>query len=90
MFSSVILLHTIVDQLYGKIKVPAQRPNLRKPSRDRFPAWRAGTTTLFDVPACQAKWAGGIDSWAPLTFTKSGSGPYRTHTVLHNEQFFYN
>jgi hypothetical protein len=28
-----------------------------------FPAWRAGTTTLFDVPAHRATQAGGIDSW---------------------------
>jgi hypothetical protein len=30
--------------------------------RNRFPAWWTGTTNLFDVPACQAIWAGGIDS----------------------------
>jgi hypothetical protein len=33
-----------------------------KEPRNRFPAWRAGTTTLFDVPAHQATWGGGIDS----------------------------
>ncbi len=33
---------------------------LVKEPRNRFPAWRAGTTTLFDVPARQA--TGGIDS----------------------------
>jgi hypothetical protein len=45
--------------------------------RNRFPAWRACTTTLFDVPARQATEAGGIDSWAPEMFemfTNSGSG----------------
>jgi hypothetical protein len=41
-----------------------------KEPRNRFPAWRAGMSTLFDVPARQA---GGIDSWAPETFTNSGS-----------------
>jgi hypothetical protein len=35
---------------------------LVKEPRNRFPAWRAGTTTLFDVPARQATQAGGIDS----------------------------
>ena len=34
-------------------------------SRNRFPAWRAGNTTLFDVPACQATQSGGIDSYTP-------------------------
>ncbi len=27
-----------------------------KESRNRFPAWRAGTTALFVVPARQAAW----------------------------------
>ncbi len=30
--------------------------------RNRFQAWRAGTTTLFVVQARQASWVGGIDS----------------------------
>ncbi len=34
---------------------------LKKP-RNLFPAWRAGTTTLFVVPARQATQAGWIDS----------------------------
>ncbi len=42
-----------------------------------MPAWRTGTTTLFDVPARQTTKAGVIDSLerflAPLTFTNSGS-----------------
>jgi hypothetical protein len=33
-----------------------------KKPKNRFPAWRAGTTTLFVVPARQATWAGEIDS----------------------------
>ncbi len=33
-----------------------------KEPRNRFPAWRVGTTTLFDVPARQATKAGAIDS----------------------------
>jgi hypothetical protein len=41
--------------------------------RNRFPGWRAGTTTLFFVPARHATKAGGIDSWATLTFTNTGS-----------------
>ncbi len=32
-----------------------------KEARNRFPAWHAGTTTLFDVPARQATEAGEID-----------------------------
>jgi hypothetical protein len=31
-------------------------------SKNRFPAWRAGTTTLFDVPVRQATKAGRIHS----------------------------
>jgi hypothetical protein len=31
-------------------------------TKNRFPAWRAGTTTLFFVPACQATKASGIGS----------------------------
>ncbi len=31
-----------------------------KEPRNRFPAWRACTTTLFVVPARQATWVGGI------------------------------
>ncbi len=34
---------------------------LKEPSY-QFPAWRTGTTTLFDVPARQATLAGEIDS----------------------------
>jgi hypothetical protein len=30
--------------------------------RNRFPDWRASTTTLFIVPACQPTQAGGIDT----------------------------
>jgi hypothetical protein len=44
------------------------RAHIYKPfqePRNRFPAWWAGKTTLFDVPARQATQAGGIDSWAP-------------------------
>ena len=36
-----------------------------KEPRNRFPAWQAGTTTLFVVPARKASWACGIDSWPP-------------------------
>ncbi len=41
----------------------------REPN-NRFPAWRAGTTTLFDVdvPSGYIGWRNrslGIDSWAP-------------------------
>jgi hypothetical protein len=71
------------------IKSPRARSSVRaricklfKEPRSRFPAWWAGTTTLFDIPARQATQAGGIDSlrnwffgidsWA-LTFTNTGS-----------------
>jgi hypothetical protein len=33
--------------------------------RIRFPAWRAGATSLLEVPLCQPAYAGGINSWAP-------------------------
>jgi hypothetical protein len=36
----------------------------KEPMMNRFPAWRAGPTALFDVPAVQATEAGGIDFWA--------------------------
>jgi len=36
-----------------------------KEPRNRFQAWRAGTTPIFDVPARKASLAVGIDSWAP-------------------------
>jgi hypothetical protein len=39
-----------------RICKPFQEP------KNRFPAWRAVTTTLFDVPARQDTWVGGIDS----------------------------
>ncbi len=39
----------------ARICQPFQEP------RNRFPAWRAGTTTIFDVPVHQATLAGGID-----------------------------
>jgi hypothetical protein len=45
-----------------------------KEPRSRFPAWRAGTTTLFHVPARQATYAGGIDSLRSIPFRSSGSG----------------
>ncbi len=48
----------------GGIKV-LKRARICKPfkePRNRFPAWRAGTTSLFDVPARQATKAGGINS----------------------------
>jgi hypothetical protein len=49
--------------------------------RNRFPAWGAGTTTRFVVQALQSNvhtvgWRNpffGIDSWAPSTFTNTGS-----------------
>jgi hypothetical protein len=44
---------------------PPVRARICKPfkePRNRFSAWRAGTTTLFVVPARQASWAGGIES----------------------------
>ncbi len=43
------------DLTWARICEPFKEP------RNRFPAWRAGTTTIFDVPAGQAKQAG-IDS----------------------------
>jgi hypothetical protein len=36
--------------------------NLFKEPRNRFPAWRPGTTTLFVVPACHATLVGEIKS----------------------------
>ncbi len=45
-----------------------------KEPRNQFPAWRADTTSLFDVSARQATLASGIDSWSPSTFTNLGSG----------------
>ena len=33
-----------------------------KEPRNRFPAWRAGTTTLFDATAARLNRLGGIDS----------------------------
>jgi hypothetical protein len=53
--------------------------NLFKEDRNRFTAWRACTTTLFDVPARQATQAGVIDSYesipgVPQKFTNSVSG----------------
>ncbi len=36
--------------------------NLLKEPRNRFPAWQAGTTTLFDVPAYQATKAAVVNS----------------------------
>ncbi len=38
--------------------------------RNRIPAWWAGTTTLFDVPARQATLAGGIDSLESIMLLK--------------------
>ncbi len=46
----------IWDGIRGQICKPFKEP------MDRFPACRAGTTILSDVPARQAKKAGGIDS----------------------------
>ncbi len=51
---------------------------LFKEPRHRFPARRAGTTTLFVVPSRQATSAGGFDSfgidfWAPSTLKNTGS-----------------
>ncbi len=46
--------------------------NLFKEPWNRFPTWRPGTTTIFDVPARQATQAGGIDSWDPLNVYKFG------------------
>ncbi len=39
-----------------------------------IPAWRAGTTTLFDVKARQATKAGGIDSKEWIDFKESIPG----------------
>ncbi len=49
-----------------------------KELRNPFSAWRAGTTSLFGVPARQGIQPGGIDflgidSWAPWTFKNLGS-----------------
>jgi hypothetical protein len=44
-----------------------------KETRNRFPAWPAGKTILFAVPGRHVQWAGGLDSWAPETFTNTGS-----------------
>jgi hypothetical protein len=50
--------------------------NLFLGAQDRFPAWRAGTTTLFDVPG-YIDWRNrflGIDSLGSLNVYNSGSG----------------
>ncbi len=44
---------------------PTNRARICKPIREprnRFPAWQAGTTFIFVVPACQATKACGIQS----------------------------
>ena len=49
----------------GPARLAGSRARIRKPfqePRNRFQAWRTGTTTLFDVPGHQAKKAGEIDS----------------------------
>ncbi len=52
--------------LTGSLKVQSGlRARICKPfkeTRNRFPAWRAGTTTLFVVLARHSTLAGGIDS----------------------------
>jgi hypothetical protein len=56
-------LYNLPNRIYirpFKTRVRICKP-FREP-RNRYPAWRAGTTTLFDVPAHQAMQAGGIDS----------------------------
>jgi hypothetical protein len=48
---------------YGTFNTSVFRAGICKPfqeRRNRFPAWRPGTTTLFVVPAIQATWACGI------------------------------
>ncbi len=49
-----------------------------KEPRNRFPAWRAATTALFDVPARQATQAGGIGSLESIaglqTYANTRSG----------------
>ncbi len=74
MTTSPFILLILGHFLYGKIAEP-------KLPMNRFPAWRAATTTLFDVPARQATyyigWRNRIlrnDSWASQTFTNPGSG----------------
>ncbi len=49
-------------KLEGDLGFPARICKFFKEPRNRFPAWLAGTTTLFDVTANQATWAVGIDS----------------------------
>ncbi len=49
----------------GNWDSPTPSPYIYRPCkepRNRFQAWRAGTTTLFDVPARQATQHGGIGS----------------------------
>ncbi len=43
----------LIVQYWARICQPVKEP------RNRFPAWRAGTTTLFFVPACQATYKAG-------------------------------
>jgi hypothetical protein len=68
----VFLLYSVV-RFFRYLYPEPECVNLFKESMNRFPSWRAGTTALFDVPARQATYAGGIDSWAPEKFTNSGS-----------------
>ncbi len=49
-------------QIFEYISIRARNCKPFKELRNRFPAWRAGPTILFDVPARQATLASGIDS----------------------------
>ncbi len=64
--TSLMLQHSTVHLYRARICKPFKDP------MNRFPAGRAGTTTLFVV---QATKAGGIRIyfWAPQTFTNTGS-----------------
>ncbi len=75
---TLFLLGSSPPRIVLKFQHRARIRKLFKEPRNRFSAWRASTTTLYDVPALQATKADsrflGINSWAPKTFTNSGSG----------------
>jgi hypothetical protein len=52
----------LIRFVFSNFKYRARICKSFKEPRNRFPAWRAGTTTLLVVPARQVAQAGAIDS----------------------------
>ncbi len=72
--------HGVASTSRARICKPFKEP------RNRFLAWRAGTTTLFDIPARQATFIS-----KNLFFYKTNSGPEMStsgflHFFLRNEE----